>query len=375
MRTRRMGLTALLAVAALVTAACGGGGGTAAESDQPLDQLVIATYGTGTATYADMAAVTEGIAETDGTKSRIITSDTAVGRHLPLKEGQAQFARTGDDYIFAFRGEHDFLSEDWGPQPVRVVWAPVAPHSWMTKDGSGIETPSDLTGKKVPRITANPSVNNKTEAMLATAGLTWDDVQPVDIGYSEQPDGLKNGKLDVLFQQVYGSSLFELESSTDVHWLDFDENDQETTNAVKEKTPSVYLDEFSGAPGQEEGETTTGFWYSVPVVTYSNTSDAVAEQMVRGIVGSYDHYKDATATTEQWSKEDALKKPTEVPFHPGLIKVLEEEGLWTEEAQKRQDELLAQEDKLAEGWEQVSSEASGDQLASSWEQWKSENLG
>lgn len=376
MNLRRLGLTSVLAAAAVATAACGTGGGTsAAESDTKLDQIVVATYGTGTATYADMAAVMDGLAKEDGTKSRIITSDTAVGRHLPLKEGQAQFARTGDDYIFAFRGEYDFETAEWGPQPVRVVWAPVAPHSWLAKADSGIETVADLEGKKVPRITANPSVNNKTVAMLATAGLTWDDVTPVDIGYSEQPDGLKNGKLDVLFQQVYGASLFELESSTPVRWIDFDADDAQTKEAVASKTPSVYLDEFSGAPGQKDGETAVGFWYAVPVVTYGNTSETVAEQMARGIIDSYDTYKDATSTTEQWSLEYAQKAPTEVPFHEGLIKVLEEEGEWTEEAQARQDELLAQEETLAEGWEQVTSETSGDDLAAAWSQWKSENLG
>lgn len=375
MNPRSMGLAAVLTATALVTAACGGGAGTtAAESDQELGQLVIATYGTGTATYADVAAVMDGLGKLDGTKSRIITSDTAVGRMIPLKEGQAQFARTGDEYIFSFRGEYDFETEEWGPQPTRVIWAPVAPHGWMAKADSGIETPADLEGKKVPRITANPSVNNKTEAMLATAGLTWEDVTPVDIGYSEQPDALKNDALDVLFQQVYGASLYELESSTEVQWIDFDEKDPKTNETVEKLTPSVYLDEFSGAPGQEEGETSTGFWYSVPVITYSNTSDTVAEQMVRGIVDSYDSYQDATATTEQWSTEFALTKPTEVPFHDGLITVLEEEGLWTEEAQARQDELLEQEKQLAEGWDEVTSSASGDEIPSAWAQWKSENL-
>lgn len=374
MRTRRLGLGALLAATALVTSACGGGG-SAAESKQPIDQMVVATYGTGTSTYADTAAVTEAIAKTEGTKTRIITSDTAVGRHLPLREGQAQFARTGDDYIFAFRGEHDFATEDWGPQPVRVVWAPVAPHGLMVKADSGIETPEDLEGKKVPRIIANPSVTTKIEAMLAAGGLTWDDVQPVDIDYSEQPDALKLGKIDVLFQQVYGSSLYELESSTEVSWIDFDDKDKTTQDAVAEMVPSVRLGEFSDAPGQEKGATTTGFWYSVPVVTYANTTDTVANQMISGVLNSYDAYKDATATTEQWSLDHAQIAPTEVPFHPALVAALEAEGVWTEEAQKTQDQLLADEKKLAEGWKQVTAESSGDGLVSAWADWKSTNLG
>jgi TRAP transporter TAXI family solute receptor len=372
MTSRRLVLSTAVAAGALALAACGGGGATStAEGDQPLKQAVIATYGTGTSTYADMAAVANGLTETDGLKTRIITSDTAIGRMLPLKQGQAQFARTGDEYIFAFRGEHDFATKEWGPQEVRVVWAPVAPHGWMTKADSGIETAADLAGKKVPQITANPSVNQKTEAMLATAGLTWNDVTPVEIGYGEQPDALKAGKLDVLFQQVYGASLYELESSTPVRWIDFDADDAQTQAAVAEGAPSVRLDDFTGAPGQEEGQPDVGWWYSVPVVTYADTSETVAYQLAKGIVDAYDSYKDATATTSTWSIDDALVAPTEVPFHPGLVKLLEEEGKWTAEAQARQDELLAQEETLAEGWKEVSDSAD---LAAEWDAWKAQNL-
>ncbi|WP_036555532.1 TAXI family TRAP transporter solute-binding subunit [Nocardioides insulae] len=370
MTSRRHGLVALLAAGVLAFSGCGGGEDPA-QSDTPLDVVAMSTYGTGTATFADVAAVADAVTTQDDTRFRIITSDTAIGRVLPLKDGQTQFARTGDEYIFAFRGEYDFADEDWGPQPIRVVWAPTAPHSWMVKASSDIHTAADLAGKKVPRITANPSVNQKTVAMLATAGLTWDDVEPVDIGYGEQPDALKAGKLDILFQQVYGSSLFELESSTPVRWLEFDPSDPQTQKAVAEGVPSVELGEFSGAPGQEEGETSVGFWYAVPVVTYADTSDVVAAQMAHSVLDSYDRYADATSTTSGWSIDEAMTEPKEVPFHPGLIQVLKEEGVWTPEAQAKQDELLAQEKLLEKGWEEVQG---AEDLEQAWADWKAENL-
>ena len=37
--------------------------------------------------------------------------------------------------------------------------------------------------------------------------------------------------------------------------------------------------------------------------------------------------------------------------------------------------MLADEEKLAEGWKQVTSEASGDDLATAWTDWMSANLG
>ncbi|KID28518.1 TRAP transporter solute receptor, TAXI family [Prauserella sp. Am3] len=370
MDTRRRMPAAVVVACLLALSGCAGGEDPA-RSNTPLDVVAMSTYGTGTATFADVAAVADAVTREEGTRFRVITSDTAIGRMLPLKDGQTQFARTGDEYIFGFRGEYEFADEDWGPQPVRVVWAPTAPHSWMASESSGIRRPADLAGKRVPRVTANPSVNLKTEAMLATAGLTWDDVRPVDIGYGEQPDALKAGKLDVLFQQVYGASLAELESTTPVRWLDFDPHDERTRRAVAERVPSVTLREFGGAPGQDVRQRNVGFWYAVPIVTYADTTDAVAGQMARSIVEAYDSYKNATSTTDSWSLKDAMIAPVEVPFHPALVEVLKAEGVWTQQAADRQRQLLEQEKLLRRGWNQV---RDSDSLPRDWAEWKAKNL-
>lgn len=373
------------AVAAAGLAACGsgdtgganaggGGGGDTGGGKGLGNQAVISTYGTGTATYADVAAVTSAITGSEGTKFRIITSDTAVGRLTPLRQGQAQLARTGDEYIFSFEAEHDFATPAWGPQDVRVVWTPVAPHGLLVKDASAIKTFEDLKGKKFPRITANPSVNNKLEAFLAYGGLTWDDVNVVELGYSEQPGALKAGQIDVLFQQVYGASLYELDSTVPVRWLSMDNTDQARVDAVKKVAPSTEIGEFTGAPGQEEGESAKALMYTVPVIAYEKTDPQLVYEFVSAIEKTYPKFKSATRTTPDWSLEKAHKEPRQVPFHDGLIKFLKEKNVWTPEAEEANAKLLERGEKLDEGWKQVSKEASGDKLASAWAEWKSANL-
>lgn len=379
---RTLKAVALAAAMVLGVTACGGGddggsgGGSAAggEGGGLPDQLVWSTYGTGTATYADLAAVANAVTNAEGTQIRIITSDTAVGRLTPVVQGQADMARTGDEYIFAYEGDYDFASEDWGPQDVRVVWAPVAPHGLLVKEDSGIESFEDLRGRRFPRITANPSVNNKLEAFLAYGGLTWDDVEVVEVGYSEQPDALRQGEIDVLFQQVYGSSLFELESSTPVRWLSMDDDSAEKVEAVAEIAPSVTIGEFTGAPGQEEGETARGMLYTVPLMTYADTEASVVEATARAIDENYDAYKDTTATTDQWNAENALTMPSEVPFHEGTVAYLEEIGEWSEEAEERNQALLERGEALRAGWEEfLATDPSGD-LGEAWNAWKDENI-
>lgn len=333
------------------------------------------TYGTGTSTYADLAAAANTISNEEDAQIRILTSDTAVGRLSPLRNKQAVMSRTGDEYIFAFHGEHDFTTADWGPQDMRIVWAPTGPHAMMTRTNTGIETPMDLAGKRVPRVTANPSVNNKLDAYLAYAGLTWDDVVPVDISYSEQPGALQAGKIDVLFQQVYGSSLYELESAVDTAWVELDPNETERIEALTEVAPAVEVGPFEGGAGQEEGQTDNGFIYPLPIVSYNEVADSQAYHTAAAFQEHYPKYKDATATTENWDIEHVVKVPTQVPFHDGTVEFLKENGAWSEEAEQRNQELIAYGEEMRATWPDFLEQAdtSGD-LKQQWIDWKDEHL-
>jgi TRAP transporter TAXI family solute receptor len=354
---------------ALLAAGCGDAG-----AGEGQDQLVISTYGNATSTYADVAAVANELTANEGISVRIITSDTSVGRFTPLVQGQADLVRTGDDHIFAFEGDFDFADPQWGPQDIRVVWSPLIETGLMVRDDSGIESYEDLRGRKVPRVTANPSVNIKIEAALAYAGLTWDDVEPVDIGYSDQPGALQAGKIDVLFHAVYGASLQELASAIPVRWLDM-EPDPEKVAAAQEVAPTILVREFSGAPGQEENEKTHGLFYPLPVVAEADADEDEVYGIIKAVVANYDNYKDVTPTTEGWSPDAVMQSPVSVPFHAGLVKYFQDEGIWTAEAQEAQDRLVERGEALRSQWKDFLAERSGDgDLGKSWTAWKNEHV-
>ncbi|GAB3109237.1 TAXI family TRAP transporter solute-binding subunit [Janibacter alkaliphilus] len=372
MRRRHfLGLGLAGAVGALT--ACGEPKG-AAYVDGRLSMAVVTTYGTGTATYADMAAVADAVTQESGIRTRIMTSDTAIGRLTPLREGLATFSRTGDEYIFAREAQHEFLSRDWGPQPTRVVWAPTAPHGLLTREDTGIVDLADLRGRRIPDITANPSVNGKIEVALIAAGLTREDVQLVPISYGEQAEGLKSGKIDILFQQVYGSSLFELESSTPVRWVRMEKGDEALRAAIDEVNPSLTLGDFTGAPGQEEGSSDVGYVYAIPIITYAGTDEATVHEFASAIVDSFEIYQDATSTSRDWAPESAVTTPQQVPFHAGLVRLLRERDLWSPQAQQIQDQLLEREERLVAGWEQVTAAHPEGDLTGPWTEWKEQNL-
>lgn len=354
-----------LAASASLLAACANP--TAIGANGLPEQMVWSTYGTGTSTYADVAAVSDAITTNEGTPVRVITSDTAIGRMAPLKEGPAQFSRAGDEYIFSFEGYSDFTTERWGPQDVRVVWAPISPHGLLVREDSGIDTFEDLRGKKFPDIIANPSVNEKMDGFLAYGGLTRDDVEEVQVSYGDQTAAVQSGALDVQFQQVYGASLYELDATTPVKWLDMTETDPERIAALTEIAPSIDIGEFSGAAGQEEGETSHGMLYSVPVVTYADTDPEVVYRLIRAIADNHDDYADVTSTTDAWAKELVWHGPKQVPFHEGLVRFLEEEGYWTPEAEEVNEALIERGETLRERWPEVLEETDPDDLVEAWD--------
>ena len=335
------------------------------------DPLVFATYGTGTSTYADLAAVTDAVSTDTDARLRIITSDTAIGRLAPMKAGIAQMGRLGDEYIFGFEGQNEFASENWGPQDLRVVWAPLSPHSLLTRKSDKIKTPADLKGKKVPNVTANPSVNGKIEAYLAYAGLTLDDVELVDVAYSEQPAALESGQIDTLYQQVYGSSLFELESKFDVSWIELDPKDEKGIERVHDLAPQLNVLPFEDAPGQDEGSSTHGFVYTLPIATYADAPEDEVRKLVSSMASTFPKYTSSTLNTPRWNPDDVEASPRVIPYHQGTIDYLKESGQWTEEAQKRNDELVDRGEALREEWKKfMKTKPAKDEIAPGWADWK-----
>jgi TRAP transporter TAXI family solute receptor len=371
---RTKALLAGLATAALLLTGCQ----TSTETTESglRDPLVFATYGTGTATYADLAAVSNQVSNDTGARVRIIASDTAIGRLAAVRAGAAAMGRLGDEFIFGFEGVNEFANEDWGPQDTRVVWAPHSAHSLLTRTADGIETPADLKGKKVPYITANPSVNQKIDAYLAYGGLTRDDVQSVNVAYGEQTEALKQGKIDAQYQQVYGSVIYELESQMDISWIDLDPDDTEAVDRLHELAPSVNVLPFEDAPAQEEGESTNGFVYSLPITAYDDVSEDEVYALVDSIARTYPKYENATINMPRWDPELVEDTPREVPYHPGLIRWLKEHDRWTEEAQAKQDELVERGERLDEEWAafmETAGDYSDEEMLPAWIEWRAEH--
>ncbi|GAA4284349.1 TAXI family TRAP transporter solute-binding subunit [Brevibacterium daeguense] len=328
-------------------------------------------YGVGTSNYSEQAAVAEALISEYDTQVRILGSDTGIGRLTPLRTGQAQTARLSDEAFYAFEGKHEFVSADWGPQDLRTFWTPPTTVAVGVAANSGIETLQDLKGKRVPWMAANPSSQEKIMGILAYAGLTPEDVVKVPVEYGAQPDMFANGGLDMVYFGAQSSAIIEVATQMDFRWIDFD-GDEEAEKRLQEYAPSVVIEEFESSIGME-GKAKRGPTYAIQMTTYADFSADEVYAMAKAFHESFPSYRDATATTKDWEFEEIEWMPMVLPHHDGVVRYLEEQGLWTPEMEERNQLLIERGEKLRAGWPEVLANTPSDELAETWEQWKDDN--
>lgn len=371
--SRRSFIGGLAAFSALGTlTACGQQTQLAAGTPR---QSVWATYPVGTGTYNDVAAVANMLTAQTGSKVRLMTSDTGIGRLAPLMNGTAQYARAGDEYYYAFEGDNEYTSEIWGPQKIRLLWTPPGNYGLLVRRDSGIGTPEDLKGKRFPNLVSSTSMNNKMLGMLKFAGLDYDDVQLVEIGYAEQADAMKTGQLDVMYQNVQGSTVEELNSEYPIRWLDYATDDDSRYESWEELMPMVTPGEFSDGAGMQDGERVTNLRYSLPILTTREHSTDEVETLLGHMHEHFDLYANSTPDTENFALDQIMMLPLTVPFHEGAIKFLDEHGRWSPGLQQRNDALLARENAMHDAWPDFwQSNKDAEDVRQRWKDWKTQNL-
>ena len=375
MKTSTSRLVALAAVSLLGLSGCAAAQGNESTSANGLpEQMVWSTYNVGTGTYNDLAAIANALTNHEGVQVRLMTADTGIGRLAPMVNGTVDYARAGDEYYYAFEGKYEYASPEWGPQGIRMVWAPLGNYGVLVREDSGIDSFADLKGKRFPKLTASTSINNKLEAALNYGGLTWDDVEPVQLSYGEQIAALEAGQLDALYQNVVGSNIEELASTTDVKWLSFDDPDPSRYETWDELAPMVSVGEITDAAGLEEGEAAQVFEYTIPITTMASRDADEVYNLVKAIVENYEHYVGTTPDTKQFALDAVLTKPLVVPFHEGTVRYFEERGVWTEELERKNNALIERGERMRQAWPDVVEASTEKNLEENWARWKKTEL-
>ncbi len=354
------------------TAAAAIAGPALAQDIELPDTLAWTAYGTGSAGYNQSVAIGAALKEALGVNLRVLPGKNDVARTEPLRQGRVHFSATGVGGSFmAQEGAFEFGAENWGPQAIRVLLAnnggtvglalgvaAEACEQVGKPDCEGFEY-SDLEGMRVAWVKGAPALNVNNEAYLAYGGLTWDDVERVEFGgFSDSWAGVVNGQVDAAFASTNSGKAYEAEAGPrGLYWPPIDPSNEEGLERMRSVAP--FFAPMTATVGATidgtDGTATAGYAY--PVLTAMVDQDAeLVYNMTRAMVELYPEYQGNAPGIDGWSIDDQDFHWV-VPYHEGAIRYFEEIGVWTEEAQAHNDNLVERQAALQAAWEELKAES------------------
>ena len=342
-------------------------------------QLSWTAYDTGSAGYNQAVAIGAALQNALGTNLRVLPGKNDVSRTEPLRQGRVDFSATGVGGSFmAQEGAFEFGAEKWGPQPVRVLLANNGGAINLAVGVAGdlgIETYADLKGKRVAWIVGAPALNVNTEAYLAYADLTWDDVERVDFGgFGASWKGLIEGQVDAAFASTNSGLAYEAEAGPrGLYWPPIDPSDEAGLERMKTIAPFFEANAATVGATIDGGEPYQGAGYAYPVlIAMEDTDSDLVYNMTKAMVELFAQYEGKAPGINGWAL-DKQDFSWVVPYHEGAIRYFEEAGVWTEDAGTYNDALLARQAALQAAWEALEAEAPDD-WESAWQTRRREAL-
>jgi uncharacterized protein len=233
-------------------------------------------------------------------------------------------------------------------------------------------------------VKGNPSVNVKTDAYLAFAGLTRKDVEVVWFGsYNAMKTAVINNQLDSFSSVTTSANMREIEASPrGLVWPEFPADDKEGWQRISAVADffEPYVETAGAGISKEKPRNLVGYRYPI-MATYANTSADEVYAIVKAIDESMDLISGITGSAANWDPKISGKPPADAPWHEGAIRYLKEKGIWTAEHQAWNDQRLDRLNKLKAGWADAqakfkASGKSGDEAwVEFWEDYRVKTLG
>ncbi|WP_428099149.1 TAXI family TRAP transporter solute-binding subunit [Candidatus Rariloculus sp.] len=325
-----------------VLAACGPPSDPAADSpaDRQTGQLTIASNPAGTHTFTVAGGLARILQEERGVRATIRPfSGSSV--YLPmLQRGEIALGlNTGIDSYVAYRGLPPY--QDAMPNlrllgmmfPLRIMY--------MVRADSGLRAIEDLRGKRVVVVfRANAALEQLHLGILATGGLTVDDVEPMTVaGLPEAMRMLTEGRADAVPTGLNTALSLQVDSTLPggIRYLTMGQDEARLAETMPGVRIVTALPDAT-TPGVE-GPTRVS-WVADFLNTGTHTTDDEAYRIIKTIHENWeelrrDYVQMRTTTAEAVVPADNLH-----PYHPGAVRYFREAGLWTEAHEANQASVL-----------------------------------
>jgi TRAP transporter TAXI family solute receptor len=192
--------------------------------------------------------------------------------------------------------------------------------------GSPIKDIPDFKGKKV--AVGAPASGNEVGAkiILAEYGLTYKDLKPQWLSFTEQANAFKDQSIDVGFISagVPTSAIMDLTTTIQVRFLSVP---VEKLKSIESKHPAFFPNKLPANVYRGQTAEVAGMGSAGTITVHKDVDDTTAYWLCKVIA---EHYKEL-AEIHPAGAQYTLNRVYEgigIPFHPGAVKYLKEVGVW-----------------------------------------------
>ena len=331
-----------------------------AQDAQLPSRLAMTTYDVGSSGYAQAVALGKAISDGYGVSLRVLPATSDVARLLPIQQGRIDFALIGSEAYNAFEGTEAFAAPELGPQNIALLAGANSSNCFTLalQGDTDIETAEDLRGKRVGWVVSSPALQANVAAFLAFGGLTWDDVEKVEVAsFGASWDAFLNGQVDAITSLTTTTFATQAAASpVGLSWLELPEADTEGWDRLQEEKPQFSPRSATVGPGLSEDAPVecAGFPYPV-IVTYGDKDEDVVYNTTKALQEQFESYADAESGLRGFAG-DLQDFQWVVPYHPGAVRYWKEAGLWSDEAEAHNQSLIARQEVLSAAWDELSEE-------------------
>jgi TRAP transporter TAXI family solute receptor len=294
--------------------------------------LGIGTTGPGSLTHSTGSAIARIVADKTGLQMRIQPHGGNNVAVPATNAGEVDFTVASNYELHdAMAGTGIYKGQVLSDLRAVCVLMPLRNTFWVQKD-SPIKTLKDLKGKRVPGVFASQKiVGLLTTALLANAGLTWDDVKMVPVpNVLRNADDFAANRVDAFFFAIGSGKVREVGAKVGgLRGLPVDPSPEAMARARK-IVPVIYP--LTVEPSKANYgilEPTIISANDFIFITSTKVSEDIVYQITKAIYGGKKamlaSFKPLGAT---FAQENMAKILPAGEYHPGAIKFYKEVGLW-----------------------------------------------
>lgn len=328
---------------------------TSENTNEPLGEvsshISIGTSPVGSSLHATATGVASVVSEHSDVKVAVKPTSGLPAYGPQLNSGQD--VEIGFDtmpaLVWAYRGEQGFEKMDNLRLLVRGNFIQVG--GPIVRADSGINTVADLKGKRVADYPATPTAKGSVDAALVGNNLSWDDVTAVPFPTNVAGiEGIRDNNVDAAsMMSPTTPAVMEVDNAVGLKGLSIIDDLPPTREAL-ESIPQDKVDTMTSfLPGSRFTiieplgfitEPIIGLEYPTGLIASAHLNDMTAYEIVKTLFEHFEELHSIHAWLSSWTPEQMFDPHPSLPYHPGAVQFFKDQGLWTDETEQIQQELL-----------------------------------